>query len=84
MLIHLPPPLVLVATRFIGVVVRDVVLTRDEIRELTESLLVSPEPPTTPTQVQRVGRPRTRPTIGRRYSSELERNFRSVAPSETR
>ena len=56
-LIHLPSPLVLLTTRFIGVVVHDVVLTRDEIRELTESLLVSPRrQPTTPDEVQRLGR----------------------------
>jgi NADH dehydrogenase len=80
LVIHLPPPLVLVATRFIGVLVRDVVLTRDEIRELTESLLVSPEPPTTPTKFSDWIAANAA-TIGRRYSSELERNFRSVEAS---
>jgi nucleoside-diphosphate-sugar epimerase len=80
LLIHLPAPLVLVATRFIGVVVRDILLTRDEIRELTESLLVSPESPTTPTKFSDWVSANAA-TIGRRYSSELQRNFRSVGPS---
>src|SRR5688500_18253040 len=50
MVVHLPPPLVLVTARAIGLLVRDVVLTRDEIRELTQSLLVSKHPATTPTR----------------------------------
>jgi nucleoside-diphosphate-sugar epimerase len=79
LVVHLPAPLVHVATRFVGVIVRDVVLTRDEIRELTESLLVSPEPPTTPTRFSEWVAANAE-TIGRRWSSELERNFRSVRP----
>jgi NADH dehydrogenase len=77
-LIHLPPPLVLAATRLIGIAVRDVVLTRDEIRELTESLLVaradaSFEP--RPTRFSDWLALRA-DSIGRHYSSELARNFR--------
>jgi NADH dehydrogenase len=75
LLAHLPVGLVLTATRLIGLGVRDVVLTRDEIRELMESLLVSAAPPTCPT---RIGDwlEGHRDAIGRRYSSELARNFR--------
>ncbi|HWH24533.1 MAG TPA: NAD(P)H-binding protein [Candidatus Limnocylindria bacterium] len=77
-LVHLPPALILGSARLIGFAVRDVVLTRDEIRELMESLLVSSDPPTCPTSfsdwVQRRGA-----ELGRRWSSELARNFRLTA-----
>jgi len=72
---HLPPALVLAATRVMGIAVRDVVLTRDEILELMEELLVSAGAPTCPTPfsewIARRG-----PDVGRRYASELARNFR--------
>jgi uncharacterized protein YbjT (DUF2867 family) len=80
-LVHLPPPLVLATTRLMGLFVRDVILTRDEIRELMAGLLDSAEPPTCPTRfsdwIAKNG-----PDAGRRYSSELARNFRlDRAPS---
>lgn len=74
-LIHLPPSAVLAATRMIGLGVRDVVLTRDEIRELMESLLVSHAAPTTPTRLAEWLSAHAN-SVGRRYSSELGRNFR--------
>ncbi len=76
LVIQLPAPLVWAATRLIGLAVRDIVLTRDEIRELTESLLVAPDgTETCPTRfsdwiAQHADE------IGRRWSSELSRNFR--------
>ena len=77
-LIHLPATLVLAVTRVIGLFVRDVVLTRDEIRELSEGLLTSPDPPTTSTRfsdwIAAHGA-----DVGRRYESELGRNFRISA-----
>jgi len=75
LLLHMPPIAVLAATRLIGLGVRDVVLTRDEIRELMESLLVSAEPPTTPRKFSEWVAGHA-DAIGRRYSSELGRNFR--------
>jgi NADH dehydrogenase len=74
-LLHLPAPAVLAATRVIGLAVHDVVLTRDEIRELMESLLVSDAPATTPTRFSEWIAAHSA-TIGRGYSSELDRNFR--------
>jgi uncharacterized protein YbjT (DUF2867 family) len=72
---HLPWPLVLATTKVIGLAVRDVVLTRDEIRELTQSLLVANNPPSTSTVFSEwVAGNAAR--IGRIYSSELGRNFR--------
>jgi NADH dehydrogenase len=80
LVVHLPPTLVLAATRVIGLAVRDVVLTRDEIRELTESLLVSDDPAgTCPTRFSSWVAQHA-DAIGSRYSSELARNFRNVSP----
>jgi nucleoside-diphosphate-sugar epimerase len=72
---HLPWPLVLATTKVMGLAVRDVVLTRDEIKELTSSLLVANGGTTTPT-VFSDWVAANAATIGRRYSSELGRNFR--------
>jgi NADH dehydrogenase len=73
---HMPPTLVLAATRVVGVLVRDVVLTRDEIRELTESLLVADDPAgTCPTRITE-WLAANRESVGRSWSSELGRNFR--------
>jgi NADH dehydrogenase len=74
-LVHLPAALVVATTSVIGLGVRDVVLTRDEIRELTASLLTSNEPPTCPTRFSEWLAAHA-DQIGRRYSSELQRNFR--------
>src|SRR5262245_6832729 len=43
--VPMPRSVVLAAAMLLGLIVRDVVLTRDEIRELTSSLLTSHEPP---------------------------------------
>jgi uncharacterized protein YbjT (DUF2867 family) len=74
-LIHLPAPLFLASGRLIGLLLRDVVLTRDEVTELTESLLVSRQPPG--------GRivfsdwvAANAEVLGRRYHSELARHYR--------
>jgi nucleoside-diphosphate-sugar epimerase len=74
-LVHMPVPMVLATTKVLGMLLRDVVLTRDEIHELMRSLLVSPEPASTPTKfTDWVATNGTQ--IGRRYSSELGRNYR--------
>ncbi len=70
-----PARLALAASRMLGLLVRDVVLTRDEVEALMAGLLVSDEPPR--------GRDRFEDwlsanalTLGRSYQSELRRNFR--------
>ena len=75
LVVHLPVPLVLATTRVIGLAVRDVVLTSDEIRELMESLLVSAAAPTGQTRLSDWLELHA-DSVGRRYSSELGRNFR--------
>jgi NADH dehydrogenase len=72
--VGLPRAAVLAATGLLGRLVGDVVLTRDEIVELTSELLVSARPPTCPTPFSAwLGRERE--SVGRRYASELRRNY---------
>jgi uncharacterized protein YbjT (DUF2867 family) len=82
-IIGVPPTVALWVSRLIGRIVHDVVLTRDEITELMGELLVSDEPPTCPTSV-RAWLATEANTIGRHYSSELERNYRGRAGPEAR
>jgi uncharacterized protein YbjT (DUF2867 family) len=78
-IVHSAPKVALGLSSLVGRVRRDVVLTRDELGGLMASLLVSGEPPR--------GRERFREwlreegdRLGRRYVSELARNFRPYAP----
>jgi nucleoside-diphosphate-sugar epimerase len=77
---HMPVPVVLGTTSLLGLLVRDTVLTRDEITELSSSYLASKSQPTgnTPTRFSEWIAANAS-TAGKRWSSELERNFRSVA-----
>ena len=74
-ILHAPPAAVAALSRALGVVVRDVVLTADEIRGLTAGLLVSHQPA--------LGRvsfldwlQENASTLGRAYANELDRHFR--------
>ena len=73
-ILHLPPAAMAAAARALGLVLRDVVLTPDEIRGLTSGLLASHAPP--------IGRiaftawlEEHSPSIGRSYANELQRHF---------
>lgn len=70
----MPHAAVLAAAKVLGLLVRDVVLTRDEIRELTSSLLTSHEPARGEIRISEWV-PRNADTLGRRWSSELDRNY---------
>jgi NADH dehydrogenase len=74
-LMHLPPSMALLAARMAGWLVRDVVLSKDEIDGLMAGRLVSAAPPTTSTRftewLQAEGA-----SLGRRYASELARHYR--------
>ncbi len=74
----MPGPAVLLAAKMLGLVVRDVVLTADEIRELTSSLLTSTQPPLGTIRVSGWVREHA-DGLGRRWSSELARNYRGLA-----
>ena len=75
LVVPIPSLLVYAAARVLGLRVRDVVLTRDEIRELTSSLLTSHEPPRGEIRISE-WLPANAATLGRRWSSELARNYR--------
>ena len=70
-----PAPVVLAATRLVGLAVRDVLVTRDELAGLRAGLLVSDEPARCHDSF-RAWLGAAGPTLGRRYASELARNFR--------
>jgi NADH dehydrogenase len=77
-IIHIPPSLMAAAARALGLFVRDVVLTPDEIRGLMAGLLVSHDPP--------LGRiafsqwlDEHRTSVGRSYANELHRHFTTKA-----
>ena len=78
LVVPMPHLVVLAAARILGLLVRDVVLTRDEIRELTSSLLTSHEPAARGEIRISDWIRNNAATIGRRWSSELHRNYRSV------
>src|SRR6185369_1299990 len=72
--VPMPGLLVLAAARALGLAVRDVVLTRDEIRELTSSLLTSHELARGEIRISD-WLPANAAKLGRRWSSELGRNY---------
>jgi uncharacterized protein YbjT (DUF2867 family) len=65
--------------RLLGVLARDVLLTQEELEALMESALVSTEPPLGQEHFADWLR-REGDRLGRRYVSELARNFRPYAP----
>jgi uncharacterized protein YbjT (DUF2867 family) len=74
LVLPMPGAVVLAVSRLLGLFVRDVVLTRDEIRELTSSLLTSHEPPRGEIRISE-WLPANGAALGRRWSSELARNY---------
>jgi len=74
-LVHAPSPLSFAASRVLGLLVRDIMLTRDEVTELTASLLVSDHP-----QQGTIGLSTWASghadELGRKYHSELDRHYR--------
>ena len=78
-LVHLPATVVGVLARAVGLARRDVLVTAEELGALRAELLVSHESPRAygsfASWLADSG-----PTLGRRYTSELARNFRSYEP----
>jgi hypothetical protein len=74
-MVHVPSGLTLAAGDVVGLFVRDIVLTRQELEGLMQELLVS-------TQAPRGARRlddwllRSTDSLGRSYASELSRHFR--------
>jgi NADH dehydrogenase len=74
-IVHAPPGAMAILARMLGFVVRDVVLTSDEIRGLTAGLLVSHQPALGHTSfIEWLNE--SGPTLGRTYLNELHRHFR--------
>lgn len=74
LIVHVPPPLAYIGGRALGVVLRDVVLTRDELDGLTTGLLASHEPPLGTTRFTS-WLEESASWLGRRYISEVQRHF---------
>ncbi len=73
-ILHIPPPIMAATARALGLLVRDVVLTGDEIRGLMAGLLVSHAPPLGRIAFsQWLGEHST--SVGRSYANELQRHF---------
>jgi uncharacterized protein YbjT (DUF2867 family) len=82
-ILHAPPAAMAALARALGFVVRDVVLTGDEIRGLTAGLLASTQPALGSISfvewVTENGR-----SLGRAYANEVDRHFRKREPVSRR
>ena len=73
-LLHTPPSVGLALTKLVGLLMRDMALTREEVDGLMAGLLTSAEPPTGTTRLADWLVVHA-DTLGRRYVSELRRNY---------
>ena len=78
-IVHVHPRVMVAAARALGVLVRDVVLTPDEIRGLMQGLLVSHDPPLGTIAFSQ-WLDQHRASVGRSYANELRRHY---APAST-
>lgn len=76
LIVHLPPVVIRLASGVLGAILKDVVLTEDEIKGLMADLLVSREPPTGRTSLETWIKSHAE-TIGSTYASELARHYLS-------
>lgn len=74
-LMHVPPRLTLLAGSVVGMFVRDVVLTRQELEGLMDELLVSDQPARGQRHIGTWLQSQS-DVLGIRYASELDRHFR--------
>ena len=75
LMVHVRPGLALFLSRLVGAIVKDRVLTRDEIEGLMANLLVSSEAPTGRTRFSE-WLSQNAASVGARYASEMELHFR--------
>ena len=73
--VHLPPGLTVTAGKLVGLLVRDVILTREELAGLMDELLVSHEEPRGKARIDD-WLLRSSESLGVSYASELDRHFR--------
>ena len=76
-LLHTSPPVGLALTSLVGLMVRDTVLIRDEVDELMSDQFISAAEPTGTTKLSDWLQHNS-DGLGRRYLSELRRNFRRI------
>ena len=76
LIVHLPPAIIRLASVVVGAILKDVVLTEDEIKGLMGDLLVSHMRPTGRTSLEGWIKSHAE-TIGKSYASELARHYRS-------
>lgn len=74
LLVHAPPMLALRLSELVGVVVGDVVLTREEVIGLMDDLLYVESPPNAPTRFSDWVRQHAG-TLGKQYTHEIERHY---------
>ena len=74
-ILHAPPGLALLLSRLLGLIVGDVILTRDEVAGLMAGLLVSPGPVTGNTSLS-AWLTENAEAIGTNFASELDRHYR--------
>ena len=76
-IVPVPPALALAGLRVAGLLLRDVVLTRDEVAGLTREYLFAERPVRRGANLTDwLGQDAVRSTLGRHYASELARHFR--------
>ena len=71
----LPPPLFRLSSTMLGLMLRDVIMTRDELASLMGGLLTSPDPPRGRTSLREWARENAS-SLGRKYASEVARHYR--------
>jgi NADH dehydrogenase len=74
LIVNLPPGFIRLASRVLGLIFNDVVLTEDEIKGLMGDLLVSHRPSTGRTSLESWVKSHAE-TIGKTYASELARHY---------
>jgi len=79
-IVYAPPSAVHCAAWLLGHLVRDVLLTKDEVRGLMANLLVSKQPPTGSTSLRAWLRENAQ-TIGTKYASEVDRHYNVKTPA---
>jgi len=78
---HVSPSMVRAASRMLSLLVNDVVLTPDEVRELMSDVLVSSQPATGQTSLKGWLASHAQ-TLGTTYASELDRHYRRAVPPQ--
>jgi uncharacterized protein YbjT (DUF2867 family) len=74
LIVHFPPAIIRLTSGVLGAILKDVVLTEDEIKGLMADLLVSHRPPSGRTSLEEWIKAHVQ-TIGTRYASELGRHY---------